>query len=102
MMKRIIKIEQLENGAHQNQCANFKIIPEGYAVVPDDLETPNFPFGDITVEEIEGILTVTSWTPREIPKEPETEQEPTAQDDTDAMLIDHEYRLTMLELGVEE
>lgn len=27
---------------------------------------------------------------------------PTAQDDTDAMLIDHEYRLTMLELGITE
>ena len=28
--------------------------------------------------------------------------EPTAQEDTDAMLIDHEYRLTMLELGIAE
>lgn len=28
--------------------------------------------------------------------------EPTAQDDTDAMLIDHEYRLTLLELGITE
>lgn len=28
--------------------------------------------------------------------------EPTAQDDTDAMLIDHEYRLTLLELGLSE
>ena len=27
---------------------------------------------------------------------------PTAQDDTDAMLVDHEYRLTMLELGLGE
>ena len=27
---------------------------------------------------------------------------PTAQDDTDAMLIDHEYRLTLLELDVTE
>lgn len=27
---------------------------------------------------------------------------PTAQDDTDAMLVDHEYRLTMLELGITE
>lgn len=26
----------------------------------------------------------------------------TAQDDTDAMLVDHEYRLTMLELGLTE
>lgn len=28
--------------------------------------------------------------------------EPTAQEDTDAMLIDHEYRLTMLELDIAE
>lgn len=27
---------------------------------------------------------------------------PTAQDDTDAMLVDHEYRLTLLELGLTE
>ena len=26
--------------------------------------------------------------------------EPTAQDDTDAMMVDHEYRLVMLELGI--
>ena len=28
--------------------------------------------------------------------------QPTAQDDADAMLIDHEYRLTLLELGITE
>lgn len=28
--------------------------------------------------------------------------EPTPQEDTDAMLIDHEYRLTLLELGLTE
>lgn len=33
---------------------------------------------------------------------PEPVELPTAQDDTDAMLIDHEYRLTLLELGVTE
>lgn len=27
---------------------------------------------------------------------------PTAQEDTDAMLVDHEYRLTLLELGLSE
>ena len=27
-------------------------------------------------------------------------KQPTAQDDTDAMMIDHEYRLTLLELGI--
>ena len=30
-----------------------------------------------------------------------SEPAPSAQDDTDAMLVDHEYRLTLLELGVE-
>lgn len=28
--------------------------------------------------------------------------EPSAQDDTDAMLVDHEYRITLLELGITE
>lgn len=27
-------------------------------------------------------------------------KQPTAQDDTDAMMVDHEYRLTLLELGI--
>ena len=30
----------------------------------------------------------------------EVQKEVSAQDDTDAMLVDHEYRLTMLELGL--
>ena len=32
--------------------------------------------------------------------EPAPEPEPTAQEDNDAMLVDHEYRLTLVELGV--
>lgn len=39
----------------------------------------------------------------EIPSMPNpAEAEPTAQDDTDAMLVDHEYRITLLELGLTE
>lgn len=39
----------------------------------------------------------------EIPSMPEpVETEPTPQDDTDAMLVDHEYRITLLELGLTE
>lgn len=34
--------------------------------------------------------------------EPEPEKQPTAQEDIDAMLVDHEYRLTLLELGLFE
>ena len=33
---------------------------------------------------------------------PETEPEPTEADDSAAMLVDHEYRLTLLELGLNE
>lgn len=34
--------------------------------------------------------------------EPLSSPEPTAQEDMEAMLVDHEYRLTLLELGVTE
>ena len=98
---RLIKIAQSEKGSHAYQTIDRVIeIPKGWAVIPDDMETPNIPFGDITVEDIDGVPTVTSWTPREMPEIPEAEAEPTAQEDTDAMLVDHEYRLTLLELGV--
>lgn len=58
------------------------------------------------------IPTVTACTPNteaweawtaEHPDLPETgSEEPSARDDTDAMLVDHEYRITLLELGVNE
>lgn len=105
---RLIKIEPIENGGHQNQTINrLSNIPEGWAVIPDDMETPNFPFGDITVEdmpktaietnengeEVEAIVgyipTVTSWTPREMPEvepTPEVEAEPTAEELIDILL----------------
>ena len=72
---KIIEIKALENGGHRNQTGNFTIIPEGFAVIPDDMETPNFPFGEVTIEKINGIPTVTKWTPGVIP-EPEPIPEP--------------------------
>lgn len=97
---RIVEIAVDENGAHRNQTANLKTVPAGWAVIPDGMETPNFPFGDITVEEMDGVMVVTSWTAGTIPApEPTPEPEPTADEDRDAMLIDLAYRVTMLELG---
>ncbi len=105
----LIKVSQTNEAAHA--CCffnnNIKNIPEGWAVIPDDMETPNLPYGDITVEDIpkteietneEGeevevivgyIPTVTSWTPREMPTFPEveeTETEPTADELIDILL----------------
>ena len=74
-MKRIIEIKALENGGHRNQTGDLTIIPEGFAVIPEDMETPNFPFGEVTAKEIDGVMTVSSWTPGVIP-EPEPIPEP--------------------------
>ena len=60
---RIIEIAALENGAHRNQTSNMSVIPDGWAVIPETMETPNFPFGTVTAEEINGVMTVTDWTP---------------------------------------
>ena len=99
---RIIEITALSNGAHRNQSYPG-FVPDGWAVVPDHMETPNFPFGEVVVEKMNGVMTVVEWIPGVMPEpEPEAEAEPTAQDDTDSMLVDHEYRITLLELGLTE
>ena len=67
---RIIEIKALENGAHINACGEFSAVPEGCAVIPDDMETPNFPFGDVEVEEIDGVMTVTKWVAGVMPETP--------------------------------
>ena len=65
---RIIEIAALKNGAHRNQTVFGGItLPDGWAVIPDNIETQNFPFGNIVVEEIDGIMTVTRWEPGIIP-----------------------------------
>jgi len=98
----MLEIAALENGAHRNQtfCG---VLPDGWAVIPDGMETENFPFGEVTAKEVNGVMTVTKWTPGTMPEpEPEVEAEPSEAEDTAAMLIDHEYRLTLLELGLTE
>lgn len=49
---KIIEIQSLENGAHRNQSWNSETIPDGWALIPDGFETPNFPFGEIVAEEV--------------------------------------------------
>lgn len=73
---RIIEITALSNGSHRNQTGSFYTVPDGWAVIPDGMETENFPFGTVTAEEINGVMTVTGWTPGTIP-EPDPEPEPT-------------------------
>jgi len=52
--------------------------------------------GIVTKDTIEADMeTWLAW-------EPEDTTTPSAEDDMDAMLVDHEYRLTLLELGLTE
>lgn len=78
---RIIEIAALSNGAHRNQTVSGAItVPDGWAVIPDTLETPNFPFGEVTVNDAAPPV-VTSWTAGELPEpEPEPDPQPTTEE----------------------
>ena len=56
---RIIEIAGAPDGAHRNQTINgvLTAIPEGWAVVSDSMDMPNFPFGEIEVADIDGVPT---------------------------------------------
>lgn len=49
---KILEINALPNGAHRNQEWDKLPIPDGWAVIPEDMELENFPFGNVTAEEI--------------------------------------------------
>jgi hypothetical protein len=87
---RIIEINKLENGGHNNQTtSDLNIIPEGWAVIPDGMELENFPFGEVTAEEVDGVMTVTSWMAGEIPEPepiPDPKTEPTTAELLDTIL----------------
>ena len=70
----IIEIKALDNGAHRNQGGDFDTIPDGWAVIPEGMKTPNFPFGEIMVSEINGVMTVTKWIAGTMPEVEEPEQ----------------------------
>lgn len=76
----IIEIAPLENGAHRNQSGDKVTVPEGWAILPADMDTPHFPFGSITVDDSTP-PHVTGWTAGEVLEpEPEPEPEPSIED----------------------
>ena len=82
----IIEIVALENGAHRNQTGDLRTLPKGWAVVPTDLVCENFPFGEVEAEEVNGVMTVTKWTPGVMPEPEPVEPEPTTEEILNAML----------------
>lgn len=100
---RIIKIKAEANGGHAYQTIDrLNKLPSGWAVIPivtkytkteegvsaesKEMDLPNLPYGDLTVEIKCGVPTVTSWTPREMPEVPEAEEEPTTEELIDILL----------------
>lgn len=97
---RIVEIEQLYNGAHRNQCGEFgeENFPDGWAVVPDDMDTHNFPFGDIEVDESVMPPVVTKWTARDVPA-PEAEADEHEPTEIEQLRADVDY--IAMETGVD-
>lgn len=95
----IIQIDALPNGAHDNQTINDMIsLPEGWAAIPEEIPIPNtFPFVGVEVEGGTVTALLSGVTPD---PDPEPIPIPTPDEDRDALLVDLEYRTTLLELGV--
>lgn len=96
----IIEIIALENGAHRNQMGKLNHVPEGWIAVPSKLEEKAkgfLPFINLKIEN--GILidVMQGIIPEPIPEQ----EQFSPQADTDGMLVDHEYRLTLMELGLQ-
>lgn len=68
---RVVSINKLPDGSHYYRPFYSDGIPEGYALLPDTIETINFPFGDIEIKWVEDIYIVTKWIPGVNPYEVE-------------------------------
>lgn len=64
---KVLEIAALPNGAHRNQTFHGVLL-DGWAIIPDDMETPNFPFGEVDVAEVDGVMTVAKWTAGQHPE----------------------------------
>ena len=96
----LIEIRPLSNGAHRNQRGVNIDVPKGWVEVPLGLEEKAMdmlPFVNLVMEN--GVLTDVEQGIIPEPQ-PEPEPEPSTEDDMMSMAVDHEYRLTLLELGV--
>lgn len=84
---KIIEVQALPNGAHRNQSGEFSTIPDGWAVIPEDMPIPDtFPFVNIEAEEIIHYKDV--YTSQEVTK---TREVVTVNDDGEEVTTTEEY-----------
>lgn len=84
-MQRIVEINALPNGAHRNQTYPGSV-PDGWALIPEDMETPNFPFGEVEAEEVTHYRDVE--VVREVTK---TRNVPQYDDEGNIVMVTEEY-----------
>ncbi len=113
---KLIQKEPNPSGAYPPiQEMPVSVLPAGMVLVPEELDDgvfyENNGFvtltldGDVVTAMTANTAARAAWLatlPALPAAEPEPEPVATAEEDRDAMLVDHEYRLTLLELGVTE
>ena len=89
-------VEAVEEQWHYETVAEY---PNGGKDVAKVIDAPGAEAKDAW-DEYETIQRYVPYTEEELAAREEARNKPTPQDDIDAMTIDHEYRLTILELGL--
>ena len=89
-------VEAVEEQWHYETVAEY---PNGGKDVKKVVDVPGVEAKDAW-DEYEIIQRYVPYTEEELAAMEEARNKPTPQDDADAMTIDHEYRLTILELGL--
>jgi hypothetical protein len=110
---KIIQREPNPSGAYPGiQEGSFSSVPDGMVEWSAALDTATFyeynGFVTLTIEK--GVVVDYAanteawqeWKDAQPDPEPDPEPEPDPQDDTDAMLVDLDYRVTLLELELTE
>ena len=91
--------EAVEAAAEQWHYETIAEYPNGGKDVKKIIDIPGVEAQD-SWDEYETIQRYVPYTEEELTAMEEARNKPTQQDDVDAMMIDHEYRLTILELGL--
>ena len=89
-------VEAVQEQWHYETIAEY---PSGGKDVKRVVDVPGVEAKDAW-DEYETIQRYVPYTEEELAAMEEARNKPTQQDDVDAMMIDHEYRLTILELGL--
>lgn len=105
----IIKLNANENGSRPPlQSWQGETAPDGFALCSEEFHSIFYsksPAGFVNITVEDGRVTEMTVNQEALDVyvaalPPEVEEEPSVEDDIDAMLVDQEYRITMLELGI--